>query len=189
MPISLIVSLCAIAGCERDESIDDANPTPTETQIDRPTWSAWGTGDHVIAADLEDDPEMQADIEQARKSADSAREQWRNTPKSMRQQWAVKWAAPTEEGGREYIWIQPMHWSRFRIEGRLLSEPSGPLEDRAERGDLLAFSADELVDWVRLSASETARVQAGGFTIKVLEERFGEPGRDDSGRRGRTTSD
>lgn len=122
--------------------------------------------------------QLAAAIEQARNTADEAREHWRKAPESQQHRWAVKWAAPVvgDDDAVEHLWVRPRHWSRFRIEGELLNEPDRPLDapvDTPGRGDIVSFPAKELSDWVRWHDDDPAGRRDGGFTIEVVERTAG----------------
>lgn len=122
--------------------------------------------------------QLAAAIEQARETADKARRQWRETPESQQHRWAVKWAARIADDADavEHVWVRPLHWSPFRIEGILLNEPDRPLAASGtspSRGEIVSFPVEELSDWVRWHADKPNDRRDGGFTIAVLERTGG----------------
>jgi len=189
----LIGSSLQLAGCDQSQPTDVGSAADQADAQARPAWVIGAAGERFVAADLSDDPAMQEAIAEARRTMASARQQWRDTPTEQRWRWAVKWAAPVQSDGNadsagdggeksqgpdgavEYLWVRPLHWSPFRIEGRLLSEPRHPLIESPSAGDLVAFPAEQLVDWVKQPA-EPGGPRRGGFTLEVLERRFGKPG-------------
>lgn len=164
-------------GCEEDGShrLTESPPAAASPA------SSWRVdeidGERTARLSVEHDEirlQLAAAIEQARSTAANARDRWRETPESQRHRWAVKWAAPIldDEGAVEHVWIQPLHWSPFRIEGILLSRPDRPLDASGSspaRGDLVSFPASELSDWVKWHTDEPNDRRDGGFTIAVLE--------------------
>ena len=78
----------------------------------------------------------------------------------------------------EHVWVQPINWSPFRIEGVLLSPPVHTLDCNRRAGELVSFPADQVVDWLHFAADPTTNPSApfeGGFTVKVLEHAYGRP--------------
>ena len=132
---------------------------------------------------------------QAQRTARTARERWLEAPPSARDHWAVKWAAPLTRGDElrpggddapperppvEYVWVIPVSWSPWRIEGVLASTPQRRIGYVV--GDLVGFPVDELADWVHTQDgpvhSHFRGRREGGFTVRVLEREFGR--RDDA---------
>jgi uncharacterized protein YegJ (DUF2314 family) len=167
-------TLLAAAACEKQEPPPTLEPPPATTAE---AGSAWRTLDDTagFAVAVEaDDPKLAEAIDRARASAEQARRRWLADP-TRGDAWAVKWAAPTVGGGVEHVWIRPVTWSRFRIEGRLASPPQAKLLCGREAGELVSFPAEELSDWVRLADGAMAGRREGGFTIDLLEQRHGRP--------------
>ena len=73
----------------------------------------------------------------------------------------------------EHVWVRPLEWSPFRIEGVLLSAPRADIG--ALQGDLVSFPIEELSDWVHMIDVNGAAGRDGGFTLEVLERHFGAP--------------
>jgi uncharacterized protein YegJ (DUF2314 family) len=73
----------------------------------------------------------------------------------------------------EYLWVTPLHWSPFRVEGRLANPPQRELPGGAQLGDIVSFPAEQFVDWVHFTEQRVDGPREGGFTIDVLEDRFG----------------
>ncbi len=168
----LAAAVLATAGCEERPAIAPAEPPPTST----PDGSAWRTIDgsqRVAAPDT--DAELAAAIGQARSTAAEARAKWGSEPADARTHWAVKWAAPTADGGVEHVWVRPTSWTVHRIEGWLANPPQDPLACGRVRGDLVSFPAEALSDWVRFGDGSGDRPAEGGFSIRVLEARYGRP--------------
>ncbi len=158
------------AGCEQGDRGASAPPPPPAPQ----EAAAPGPTDGMVAVpDEQHDPQLVAAIRRARDTADTARQRWLETPQTQRDRWAVKWRAPTAAGGFEHVWVRPVRWSRFRIEGVLASAPRGELESARVLGELVSFPIEELSDWMYAAADGST--QEGGFTLEVLEERYGEP--------------
>jgi uncharacterized protein YegJ (DUF2314 family) len=168
------VTVLAAAACEKQEPPPPLEP-PAATAVDAS--SAWrtldGSAGTAVAVEA-DDPKLAEAIERARASAEQARRRWGADPAGGGT-WAVKWAAPTVGGGVEHVWVRPVSWSRFRIEGRLASPPQAELLCGRKAGELVSFPADELSDWLHLADGTADGRREGGFTIDLLEQRHGRP--------------
>ncbi len=171
----LVAIVLAVAGCEERPAIAPAEP-PLSSTPDGSAWRSLDGSERVAAPPVETDPELAAAIEQARSTAAAARRKWASQPEEARTFWAVKWAAPTSDGGIEHVWVQPTSWTRHRIEGWLASPPQGPLACGRVQGDLVSFPAEALSDWARFTAGSWEHPVEGGFSIRVLEARYGRPG-------------
>jgi uncharacterized protein YegJ (DUF2314 family) len=176
-----LVMATAASSCDRDNAENGPiNGTNAATQP-----SPWRTqsGSHVVALQDESaDREMMAAIAQARATASEARRRWNAADANDRQRWFIKWTAPvdaaTTEGEErvEHVWVRPLTWSAFRIEGILQSQPVTQLACGKSLGEIVSFPIDELSDWMHLSSEPDADPPFdGGFTVKVLEQRFGKP--------------
>lgn len=173
--IVAITLAVACAGCEDASPDGGLQPTTASTS---PAISTNDSGEVRAHAIERDDPEMLAAIAKARETADEARTRWQASPESSRMRWAIKWAAPNEPGEAddgteqsvEYVWVLPLHWSPFRVEGILASDPIVPLACKAREGDLVSFSIEELADWVYVTDEGTLE---GGFTAAVIAARHG----------------
>ena len=79
----------------------------------------------------------------------------------------------------EHVWVKPIvTWSKFRIEGRLANQPVAELACDKTLGQPVSFPIEELSDWVHLiesSGEEEEPTREGGFTVKLIEQRYGEP--------------
>jgi uncharacterized protein YegJ (DUF2314 family) len=123
-------------------------------------------------------------MEQARATAEQARQKWLYTAADDRPRWSVKWAAPlagnvTER--TEHVWVSPVHWSPFRIEGVLASTPVNDLACGKHLGELVSFPIEELSDWIHFANVPAANADPtapheGGFTVQLLTEEYGNPG-------------
>lgn len=131
----------------------------------------------MIAVDRASQDAVNAAIDEARRTADSARARWHAASEEQKLHWAVKWAAATESGGVEYVWVRPAHWSAFRIEGALLNQPATPLAQGRAMGDAVGFPIEDLADWMYESRDEQTGeiVRLGGFTVDVLMKEYGAP--------------
>ncbi len=168
----LLAVAAGLAACEQHDGVPAAGPATAPG----PDGSAWRTIDgSATAATGAADQEMAAVIAQARSTAKDARERWAALGAANRAGWAVKWAAPTIEGGVEHVWIRPTAWSRHRIEGWLASPPQNPLACGRFVGELVSFPAEELSDWVQFTDGTVEGPRQGGFTIELLEQRHGQP--------------
>lgn len=173
-----------LAACDRHKPADTAPPVRASAAREKPP--AWRVENHSLVVAVRDeasDPELLAAIIKAKATSEDARVRWNAANAQERAHWAVKWAAPLAEpaNGRqaEHVWVKPVNWSPFRIEGVLASEPVDELANGKSLGDLVSFPVDELSDWIHLTAEGAANdfsgPHEGGFTMKVLEERFGRP--------------
>lgn len=175
--------LALLAGCAKREPSASA-PQPSAVAESEPPSQWLGDAESpFVAIDSEpDEAAIAAAIRQARATADQARTRWLAASADDRaRRWAVKWAAPTmsETGdGVEHVWVCPVNWSAFRIEGVLLSEPFAQLACGKTRGEIVGFPIEEISDWMHLKSDDIRGPRDGGFTMHVLEERFG---RADSG--------
>lgn len=175
---SLLVSLC---GCsETDDAPVKTITRPAQPQ-EQPKPSPWqitdGAARIALASEI-DDYELADAIAQAQASADEARKRWQSATNQQRNQWAIKWAAPTVDGNIEHVWVKPiLAWSKFRIEGRLANQPLAELACDKTLGQSVSFPIEELSDWLFLaeSADEEESLREGGFTIKLLQQRYGDP--------------
>ena len=173
----LVAVVLATTACEQQDPIAPVRSSLAGSPKDSP-WHSIGGSAMVAAAPAEAFPELAAAIEQARSTAGEARLRWAQdpVPAGARTRWAVKWAAPTVDGGVEYLWVRPTSWSRHRIEGWLVNSPHGTLACGRGEGALVSFAAEELSDWVHYGAGTNGSPIEVGFTIPVLETRYGQPG-------------
>ncbi len=166
---SWMVLLCVVLGCDQQGPSAQKTPPPmTPGMGDGSAWKTLGESPQVA---VPPDPELAEAIALARAAAEGARLRWR-ADTAGRDDWAVKWAAPTLDGGIEHVWVRPVSWTRFRIEGWLASPPTAELLCGKRSGELVSFPADELSDWVRCPAGTEGR-REGGFTVEVLGRRYG----------------
>ena len=172
----LVAVVLATSACEQQDAIAPTRPRLTPSPESSP-WRAIGGSARVAVASAEPFPELADAITQARSTADDARRRWALEPEPAiaRTRWAVKWAAPTVGGGVEHVWVRPTTWSRHRIEGWLANSPQARLACGRDEGELVSFAAEELSDWVHFSGGTDADPIEGGFTIPVLEARYGRP--------------
>ncbi len=171
----LVVLVLASGGCEEQPAIAPAEP-PLTSAPDGSAWRTVGGSERVAAPPVGTDPELAGAIEQARSTAAEARGKWASGAEEARIGWAIKWAAPTADGGVEHIWVRPTSWTRHRIEGWLANPPQAELACGRVQGDLVSFPAEELSDWARFTDGSREHPVEGGFTIRVLEARYGQPG-------------
>lgn len=189
-PLSLgVMATCfiAVAGCDRS-GIDSGDKVAANT---RPAsaWQSVGEVDSVVAID---DAAMQKDLDaaiaKARETMDAARARFNAATPQDRSQWLIKWAADVASGEEssatdaiEYVWIAPINWSPFRIEGVLVSQPVHELTCGKTKDDLVSFPVEELADWHCNSgaggrgASAQSGDAQGGFTIAALKSKYGTP--------------
>jgi uncharacterized protein YegJ (DUF2314 family) len=174
------LSISAPLGCEqRDPAADRQAARPD--QHAKPSLWRNEDGATVIGVEAEaEDRELLAAIAEARRTAPEARKRWEIAAAEDRARWSIKWAAPTIDQGIEHVWVRPVNWSPFRIEGVLLSSPIHELGCGKTKGEIVSFPIEELSDWVHLTGESSTpgtppRNTEGGFSEKVLEKRFGKP--------------
>ncbi|UCD76478.1 MAG: DUF2314 domain-containing protein [Phycisphaerales bacterium] len=169
-------SVSGIAGCEQPPpDPPDATAAPGGAAEQVSQWEQQGETTLVAVPEGEEDAELAAAIAEARSTAEEARQRWAASPPAERGKWAVKWAAPTRDGHLEHVWVQPERWSPFRIEGLLLSSPLGELECGRGAGELVSLPVEELSDWIHLPDGDFHGRREGGFTVRLLEKRYGVP--------------
>jgi hypothetical protein len=195
LPCLPVLGAClalALSGCEREPTGSSPPATEPAGIIAKPMlWK--GLGDEAIVA--VNDPAVERALADAgaaaRKSLDDARQRWAIAKPAERGLWAVKWAAPLAPplsqsapasepaaagaASVEHIWVQPINWSPFRIEGVLLSTPRGALECGRSAGEIVSFPIDELSDWIHFASEAPDAPFEGGYSVKVLEEAYGKP--------------
>ncbi len=175
--LTLAALLAAGAGCDREQpAAVEAAPPPPARHLPSPWHISQQSA--LIAVAPEDDPELAGAIRKARATLEEARGRWQTSRADVAPDaggWAVKWAAPTLDGHIEHVWVEPITWSRFRIEGRLASPPKRELLGGASQGELVSFSVEDVSDWVHLIEGRSDGPREGGFTIEVLERRYGPP--------------
>jgi uncharacterized protein YegJ (DUF2314 family) len=164
--------LLALQACDRSPSLDggaDVAPQP----------SAWvrdgdGRSAHVVLTNEAVD-ELSDSIEEAQKSAPQAQQQFATALPHERLRFLVLWMAPTADGSREFVWVRPVTWSPFRIEGELLSQPTAPLEAGSTAGDSISFPIEQLADWIIFESSRPGQPAQGAATLSEIEKRVGTP--------------
>lgn len=180
-----LTCLCSIivigSGCIPNNEAPQREASITET----PTpWQPGDDGWMIALPESMQNADLAEAIAKAKDSTADARTRWLATPETQREHWAVKWAAPLDRtdsnssndaASVEHLWVLPLHWSAFRIEGRLLSQPVGTLPNGRKKGDLVSFPIEDLSDWVYFVSGEATGERIGGFTIDVLEDRYGSP--------------
>jgi uncharacterized protein YegJ (DUF2314 family) len=120
-----------------------------------------GKPDVVISVD-ENDPEMQAAIETARKTFPKFLDKWKTT---QNQGYSLKFAIRTANGGFEHIWFNPEH-----IEGDLVkAECANDAENvpGLKVGDMRELKTSDLSDWMIMLNGKCY----GGYTTRVLIKR------------------
>ncbi|MHC5027277.1 MAG: DUF2314 domain-containing protein [Planctomycetota bacterium] len=170
---SVMVAVSALVGCEETTAPVDGPGRQSAAPEEAPSpWLPDGAGGYTVIAG-DDIAAVIADaVAEAHATMDRAREAWQATDARGRADWAIKWQARATQGRTEYVWVEPLNWSPFRVEGRLLSRPNWPLECDAVPGDIVSFPIEELSDWVRRLPGGT---REGGFTISALEAEYGPP--------------
>jgi uncharacterized protein YegJ (DUF2314 family) len=192
----LLFALCA---CEPADPRSQSSSSSTTSAPNAGASRRWQriNDSNVIAISIDDvkvQTQLDAAIADARRTLDDARQRWSVAKPDERALWAVKWAAPlsvdasnqpsadsqlpTIDSLTEHVWVQPINWSPFRIEGVLLSQPLRPLDCGRNAGELVSFPADQLADWLHYAADPATNPDApfeGGFTVKALEQAYGRP--------------
>jgi uncharacterized protein YegJ (DUF2314 family) len=184
--IALLV-ICGGEGCETRSDPGSADVRgPEAADADAPAGNDWreidGSPQVALPADA-DDEALAAAIARARATAEQARLRWRGTPPEQRRGWAIRWAAPTADGAIEYLWVEPISWSRHRIEGRLANPPQRELACGKDLDELVGFPIAQLADWIgppgegATAAAEgesaTGEAFTGGFTVRLMRQRHG----------------
>ncbi len=176
--ISLLTAITVLLCACTDDSPNDSHPTPPPDTA-KSLWQNENDSEVVAIPHESDDKELVAAIAEARRTADAARTRWTAASPDERNRWSVKWAAPTANDEVEHVWVQPINWSAFRIEGILLSKPVAELANARTLGEIVSFPIDELTDWLHFTSSNpnptSADPHEGGYTVKLLEARFGKP--------------
>jgi uncharacterized protein YegJ (DUF2314 family) len=186
MPAVLLV-ICGGEGCARQSSPRDAEAPAARADEGgtepRNDWREIDASPQVALDADADDEALAAAIARARETAEAARLAWHAKPPTDRSGWAIRWAAPTADGGLEYLWVEPINWSRHRIEGRLANPPQRELACGKGLDDLVGFPVEQLADWIAPpgeglsgAASEengAGAALAGGFTVRLMEQRHG----------------
>ena len=191
----LLFALCA---CEPADQRPQSSSSSTTSAPDAASSRRWQriNDSNVIAIDIDDvkiQRQLDAAMADARSTLDDARQRWSVAKPDERALWAVKWAAPlpldssnqpsvdshlpsahgqqpTIDSLNEHVWVQPINWSPFRIEGVLLSQPIRLLDCGRNAGELVSFPVDELADWLHYAADPATNPEApfeGGFTVKA----------------------
>jgi uncharacterized protein YegJ (DUF2314 family) len=174
MCVTLALSLALSLGACENNQTDSTTGAATSTKDNRRSIS-----NANVVQIPEDDAELTAAIAEARRTAEDARTKWSNANAAGRERWWVKWAAATDDGNFEHVWVQPINWSPFRVEGVLISPPVNTLATGKSAGDIVSFPIEELSDWMHLRAGSSLndfnKLYDGGFTVKVLENRQSQP--------------
>ena len=162
------MSGCEEAAMERDNSVvfDEAVTA---------TASPWQPHDatHVLREQSEFSELMQEAIARAHETAVTAQREWRTATPEEAERWMIKWAAPTLDDTVEYLWVRPLVWTDFRIEGILLNTPVR--ETGYDAGGMVGFPIEEMADWVYLIDGDMSSARRGGFTIDVLQSYADDP--------------
>lgn len=189
---SAALAICMTCGCEPPPS-DSANGTttaPSQTDSQPVLWRQVQGATVVAVRDPAVERQLELATGEARRTLDDARQRWSVAKPHERALWAVKWAAPLAphagdqdqappvagDESVEHIWVRPLTWSAFRIEGTLLSAPTRALESGRTSGEIVGFPIDEVSDWIHFASPQADAAFEGGFTVRVLEERYGEAG-------------
>ena len=164
---ALIAGLTALGGCTAEEPPPERRPTRTGPPATAPSsrWVEFGEARVTTAGESE----LAAAMTEARATADDARLNWTVAEDRGTDRWAIKWAAPTAEGGVEHVWVTPLSWSPFRIEGLLANTPVAELECGRTTGEAVSFPIEAMSDWVHFLTDTDSGPREGGFTVDALE--------------------
>jgi uncharacterized protein YegJ (DUF2314 family) len=168
--ISLISLSLALPACDQSPSSNRDAELPHQGSA----WVRDSVSAHVVLSQQAIE-ELSTSIEEAQRTAEAAREQFASALPHERLRFVVLWMAPTMEGSREFVWVRPLSWSPFRIEGELQSEPTMPLESSGTRGAVVSFPIEELADWVIFDPDRPGYAVKGAVTIQAIEQRLGAP--------------
>ena len=120
-------------------------------------------------------PMADADIESAGVGGGRKAKKKREFTPEQKKRWAIKWAAPTAEDQIEYVWVRPVAWSSHRIEAVLANTPLNELMCGKTKGDYVSFPIEQMADWIRFLSDDFQGHYEGGYTLKILTERYGSP--------------
>ena len=174
--------VCGWGGCESRRPSDADEPggeRPPQTTAPRHNdWRMIDGSPQVALPAGDDDEALAAAIARARETAQQARLRWLDTPPEEKQTWAIRWAAPTADGGIEYLWVEPINWSHHRIEGRLANPPQRELACGKGLDQLVSFPIEQLADWIDMAEGDgdlppPDDTLQGGFTVRLLADRYG----------------
>jgi uncharacterized protein YegJ (DUF2314 family) len=177
--VAMAVSAACIAGCDRSGGGYDETTTAKAQQAS--AWHAVGETDSIVAIDDEAArTELEAAIAKARQTMEDARLRFNAEAPEHRSHWLINWAAeivPNDDAAGsqavEHVWVMPINWSPFRIEGVLVSQPVRELACGKTRDELVSFPIEELADWRCTSPDVQTGDAQGGFTIAALKSRYG----------------
>lgn len=121
--------------------------------------------DGLLALDAADlrHPAFASARREAVSRLEEARLRWTFGDDASRARWMIGWWAVDESGPAELLWVAPLHWSPFRIEGTLRSRPADA--QSPQQGSLVTFSADEVADWVCIHDDGAIE---GGFVLRSV---------------------
>ncbi len=129
----------------------------------------------ISLTEAQTDDELQAAINVALASAAQERENWQYSNPQQKQRWAIKWAASTADDRIEYVWVRPVQWSAYRVEGVLANTPQNELTCNKTLGEYVSFPVEEMADWIRFLSDDFSGPYEGGYTLEVLTNRYGTP--------------
>ncbi len=115
----------------------------------------------------DDDPEMDAAIERARRSLDSFITRLQNP--QPREVFSIEASFPTPDGGREHLWIDDVVFRNEKFRGKLRSKPSKAAS--VKPGQEVSAAKSDVTDWMILTSGHSE----GGFTVDVRLRRQGQP--------------
>lgn len=175
-PFILLLSLAIAAllyACDAGDT-DAAHDSGQRTRTSLWVPDAGGLSSHVVMPADEVD-ELADLMKEAQRTAAAAQAEFVASLPHERLQYLVLWMATTADGSCELVWVRPVSWSPFRIEGELKSEPTNTLESGAAAGDMVSFPIEELADWLVRDPAQANRIVKGASTLKAIEQRVGSP--------------
>ena len=110
----------------------------------------------------DDDPAMQAAIEQAKESFDQFLSNYESINADSI---GVKFGLETDDKSLEHIWFEPIAITETEFKGICSNDPADV--PGLKYGDVKTFSLDRMSDWMIVVGNKCY----GGFTIRVLAER------------------
>lgn len=181
IPVIAVTLMCVfLNSCMRTEENTPSNKS-VEKNSQTSNKKAWLGDNDSYAIGIEDE-KIQTELDnaaiRARETAREASKRWQQANPMQQENWLIKWAAPIkaqESKKNEYVWVKPIEWSPFRVEGILVTSPAGEIGFR--EGDLVAFPVEELYDWIYKIEGTMDGPRQGGFTVDILEKHFGTPKR------------
>lgn len=157
-PLIIIATLCLTTGCDHSPP-----PPPTPSNIAAHASTLPIDLPNLLVIDPAD-TDLLAAIAAARDTLEGTRHRWLHATQLERRQYFIKFSHPLPDGRSEHLWLHPLHWSPFRIEGRLVSRPR--LARDLQPGHLVETTRESIIDWLIQLPDRTD----GGYTSAVLRQ-------------------